>query len=402
MSTLRIAIYSHDAMGLGHMRRNLLIAEALAGRDASTHVLLIAGAPELGSFRLPPNVDPLLLPPLSKTSRSEYVPRNSAGSTKDLIALRSNIIRTATREFAPDLLLADKLPRGLLGELDASLRELRRTGATRFVLGMRDILDHPLAVKREWTVAGYDAILRDVYDAIWVYGDPSVYDPRREYKFPEPIASKIRFTGYLNPAGRLLFEDGSSHPEVETAPSPDAVCMVGGGQDGEQLARTFVAAVEPTDLGAVMLTGPFMPAEARGRIATLAAGNPRLRVLDFLRNPGPLLARAGRVVTMGGYNALTESLALGRPTLVVPRVTPRTEQLIRARRFAELGLVDMMHPSETTPESLREWISREPRFHVEAASIVDFGGLDRLPALLDEILHRDTGRETGPATGTGA
>jgi predicted glycosyltransferase len=114
-------------------------------------VLLIAGAPELGAFRLPAHVDTLTLPPLVKTPDSEYVPRNASAPTTELIALRSEIIRTAVKSFSPDVFIADKLPRGLLGELDPTLRDLHATGRTRSVLGLRDILDHPLAVRREWT-----------------------------------------------------------------------------------------------------------------------------------------------------------------------------------------------------------------------------------------------------------
>src|SRR5687768_11680955 len=38
---LRIALYSHDTMGIGHMRRNQLIAEAFAATAAKPNILLI-------------------------------------------------------------------------------------------------------------------------------------------------------------------------------------------------------------------------------------------------------------------------------------------------------------------------------------------------------------------------
>jgi len=61
----RIALYSHDAQGLGHMRRNLAIADALA-EDGETSVLLVTGAREAGLVPLPRNTDLLTLPALSK------------------------------------------------------------------------------------------------------------------------------------------------------------------------------------------------------------------------------------------------------------------------------------------------------------------------------------------------
>ena len=67
-------------MGLGHMRRNLLVSEALGRGPSPAHVLLIAGAPELGAFLLPPHVDAVMLPPFVKTTHSGYVVTVDAGS----------------------------------------------------------------------------------------------------------------------------------------------------------------------------------------------------------------------------------------------------------------------------------------------------------------------------------
>ena len=59
-----------------------------------------------------------------------------------------------------------------------------------------------------------------------------------------------------------------------------------------------------------------------------------------------LIAGAKAVVAMGGYNTYCEILSFDKPALIVPRVKPREEQLIRARRAAELGLVEMLLPEE--------------------------------------------------------
>src|SRR3989442_8892194 len=45
-SRCRVALYSHDTMGLGHMRRNLLLAQALRHSRLQAVVLLIARARE--------------------------------------------------------------------------------------------------------------------------------------------------------------------------------------------------------------------------------------------------------------------------------------------------------------------------------------------------------------------
>ena len=395
---LKIAIYSHDAMGLGHMRRNLLISEALGQVNTPPHVLLIAGAPELGAFTLPPHVDAVMLPPFVKTADSGYVPRTAFDSTESLLSMRSGIIRATLDLFLPDVLISDKLPRGLMGELDPALDDLE--GHTRFVLGLRDILDHPLAVQREWLSNGNEDAIRDSYEAVWVYGDPSVYDPRYEYALSPDVASKLRFTGYLDPRPRLD-ENGHEFPDDDELPARFALCLVGGGQDGGPLARDFARAVLDTPgRHGFVITGPFMPAETKAELRSMARRqNNRLRVREFVRHPGRLLKRADRVVTMCGYNALTEAVTLGIPVLGVPRVKPRIEQLIRARRFADLGLLDTMYPDEATPDAIGTWLETDVPPPPRADQRIDFRGLDRLPEFVEDIVPGRLSNRHKPALG---
>src|SRR5687768_5119197 len=138
---LRIAMYSHDAMGIGHVRRNLLIARALSSRGAAHATLLISGIAEAAAFDRPDWVDFLTLPSLRKEGNGAYQPRRLGMSCAGLIAMRSAAMEAAVGEFDPDVLIVDKLPRGAGRELDATLRRLRARGRARCVLGLRDVLD---------------------------------------------------------------------------------------------------------------------------------------------------------------------------------------------------------------------------------------------------------------------
>ena len=53
----RVALYSHDTMGLGHMRRNLLLAQALKRSPLQAVVLMIAGAREAALLTSAAGVD---------------------------------------------------------------------------------------------------------------------------------------------------------------------------------------------------------------------------------------------------------------------------------------------------------------------------------------------------------
>jgi predicted glycosyltransferase len=384
----RIALYSHDTMGIGHMRRNLLVAQALAGSPLPLSVLLLAGARELSAFAMPPGVDCLTLPSLRKEGNGRYQPRCLDLSLGELIGLRARAIAATLGAFEPDVLIVDKEPRGAVRELDPALEALH--ARTRCVLGLRDVLDEPAAVRREWRQAANERAIRDYYDMIWVYGDPDVYDPVSEYGFPADIAAKVHYTGYLDaslrPRAGAAADAGPAESLPALPPGRLVLGMVGGGQDGARLAEAFAAAELPAGATALLLTGPFMPPDVRGRLARRAATNPRLRVLDFVREPEPLLRRADRVIAMGGYNTVFEVLAFEKRALIVPRVKPRREQLIRAECLRDLGLLDVLHPDDATPRALGAWLARDLGPPPRARDRIDLNGALRLPGLLAEVL----------------
>ena len=64
------------------------------------------------------------------------------------------------------------------------------------------------------------------------------------------------------------------------------------------------------------------------------------------------ITAADAVVAMGGYNTVCEILSAGKPATIVPRFKPSKEQLLRAARISRLGLCNMIHPQQLTPNLL--------------------------------------------------
>jgi len=89
---------------------------------------------------------------------------------------------------------------------------------------------------------------------------------------------------------------------------------------------------------------------------------------------------------MAGYNSVCELLAARSRALLVPRVRPREEQLIRAERLAERGLVDCLHPDRLTPAALAGWMAGAVGSPAPAAEPVDLDGLRRVPQLAEALL----------------
>ncbi len=385
MTKKRILFYSHDALGLGHIRRTIAIAERIASIADST-ALILTGTPVIQSFRLPRNVDFIKLPSLRKTANSSYEARNLQMGGGELFQLRSRIILETFQNYAPDIFVADKHPAGVMGELMPSLiANARRKKRARVVLSLRDILDEPDVVVRSWRSKGLYDVLRDYYDRILVWGMKEICDPIREYRFPSDVAAKVSFCGYIRrdvPGGKMsMTEPSDSRPLV--------VATAGGGEDGYFLLENFVRSLGHVReaFASVVLTGPDMPQADRARLhARMSPPRTNVFAVDFTNRVEEFFRSADVVVSMAGYNSVCEILAQRKKVILVPRVQPRQEQLIRARNMKALGIAEMIHPDELSPEILAETIDRllaAPNSNTNGC--LDFGGLDRAA----DIFERD-------------
>jgi len=384
----RIVLYSHDTLGYGHLRRNMLLAGALKKCGGAPDILLIAGMREAGAFEMPPGVDCVSLPAYSKDNKGEYAARDLSTGLDDLRKIRAATIRAAVQSFAPDLMIVDNVPRGAQYELDPTLKSLRKKRQTRIILGLRDVIDDPAATRREWLRQRNFEALKDFYSGVWIYGDPDIYDAAREYGIETALVPSIVYTGYLDQRERLGAEAAQEAYTglVRGDPRPYVLCSVGGGRDGVALCNAFARAPMPSGHRGILITGSQMSVAHRRQIKVIAAARDDLKVIEFMREPIVLAARAAAIVGMGGYNTTSEMLSLGRPALIVPRKGPRQEQLLRAERMAGRGFLDMMHPDMLTPSGLGAWISDAVAQRAPRRNALDMTGLDRVRALADEML----------------
>ncbi len=382
----RIAFYSHDTMGLGHIRRNLALARAIVDRHVDVSILLISGTHLGGAFRMPAGVDCITLPALGKhQTTGAYSARHLSCSLDHIVGLRAQTIRAALERFDPHLLVVDNVALGALGELEPTLAALRMGRRTVTVLGLRDILDEPSVVHREWTAAGHHASIERYYDHVWIYGDQSVYDLSEECQFPESTRRRVRFVGYLD---RRSPDDSEAAASAGTALGrPFTLCLAGGGQDGTDLALAFSKSSFPTGETGVLLTGPFCPEPVMKVVRAVAATRDDFHLIDFTEDGASLVEGATRVVSMAGYNSVCEILAYRKPALLVPREAPRREQTIRATRFADIGLVDVLAQRDLSPEALTHWmatVSATPR-----CTPLRLTALEHVPRLVSNLLSLD-------------
>lgn len=383
---LRILLYSHDTLGYGHLRRNLLIARALSEIEPRPEILLIGGMREAGAFVLPPGTDCVTLPAYAKQDDGSYQPRELGDDLVRLTRLRSMTICGAATGFDPDLMIVDNVPRGAQYELDKTLQALRVRGRCKIVLGLRDVIDTPSATRRQWLRQRNFETVRRYFDAVWVYGDPTLYNLLDDCGMSGPLGPIARHVGFLDPAGRRdAAQSALDAAAIAGAdPRPYVFCAVGGGRDGSALCEAFVRCQLPAGHRGVLVTGTQMSEDRRAQVHRIAAGRDDMMVMPFLREPFGAMISAARLIGMGGYNTTMEFLSIRKPSLIVPRCAPRREQVMRTEQLAARGLVSMLLPKNLSVEALSKWLATPV---VPRAQQLDMGGLERLKALTTNICN---------------
>ncbi len=351
-ASFRIAMYSHDTYGLGHLTRTLRLARAAVEEFTGASVLILTGSPVAHRFELPPRVDYVKLPSVVKSAPETYVPKDLRISSRAVRAIRATIVRSAISLFRPHLFLVDNAPIGMKGELLSALLDLKdRDPSARICLNLRDILDTPSVMLRSWAESGTMNVLGHVYDAIHVFGSPEVYDAVAAYHLP---VDKSISLGYIPPFPDER-ENGSPLPPGEPGRSRILV-TTGGGGDGQEIIRCVLELQHALGRRSPYLfhvvTGPFMNAEMRETMVRSLREIDGVTLHEHVEHLPSWMAACDLVLSMGGYNTLCEVMTSARRSVVVPRVYPRREQEIRAQALESRGLLKVLDPRVLNPRKL--------------------------------------------------
>lgn len=333
---------------------------ALSLRKSPANILIITGSLLAGRFKSPMRIDFVRIPGMIKVTNEQYLPLSMKLEATEVLEIRKKIILATAMAFQPDFFIVDKAPLGLKRDVVDTLHWLKADyPLCTSILGLRDIMDSAASTIEDWREKGIYEAMDELYNEIWVYGCRNFYDPVREYEIPLHIASKMHFTGYI-PRKIPSPEDVSATRRDLGIRSDEKLILVttGGGGDGHPLINLFLSAFEPHRGGTprgvrvVVVTGPFMPSNLSQEVHRKAESLGFI-TLKFHRYMEALIGAAQAVVSMGGYNTLCEIASQKKPSLIVPRVVPREEQLIRAEVLCARGFCDYLKPSELVPETLR-------------------------------------------------
>lgn len=352
----RFLFCTNECVGLGHMRRTLTLARAVTELDPRASALVVTGAPFPPGLQLPAGVDTVKLPMLARDPVHGLGARNLVMESGDLHRLRASLALAAATAFAPDVAVIDKLPLGLGGELEPMLQALRAAG-TRIVLGLRDVEEDPMMVRRRWRAMGARDAIDRYYDSVLVYGPAGGDTDALSCVGWSDLTATVDHVGYI---GAPL----PSEPPADL-PRDYVLATVGGGADGFPVLASVLDAVRARPLGTpvVVVAGPLMDPVDVKELRRRAEGLD-VHLYEARPDMDAVVAAARGVVAMAGYNTVAEITRAGHPAVLVPRVGPSSEQLIRAKALADRGSFAMIHPDELTPDRMTAELAamlRRPR-----------------------------------------
>ena len=390
-----LLLYAQDTRGLGHITRTLAITRRVLDAYPDTVAFIATRSHFAHTYTLPERCDYVKLPSRHTPWHIQRPPEDDEASKEHFRRLRSVILQDVALGLAPDLVLVDHEPLGTNAEFKAGLWALKaECPHTKFVFGLRDIMDDPDRIRAEWRQMGVYEALERLYDGIAVYGSPTLFDPAEAYGIPASARHKMHYCGYVVREAPEI--DAAAVRRQYELPEQGRLVLatVGSGYDGYPVLDVAMAAVERLqarhpDLHAILVTGPFMPLQEQAALRARANGVCRVvsTADTFL-----LMGVVDAIVSMGGYNSVCEALSVGRPVVIVPRATHKVEQKMRAELLTEQGLAKCVLPqalSADTVEGALDWaLSVDPELHTRRvrAVVPTFDGAARLAAYLSRWL----------------
>jgi predicted glycosyltransferase len=351
----RYLFSSHDGFGLGHVHRNVVIAEALQRVDPEAQITLTTGLDRGLEIVSRPGIELVRMPPLIKCGNGSY----SGGTVAfdDAVRERVAIFLEQVEQIRPHVVVVDRHPYGVGGELRPGIERARELGA-KVVLGLRDVLDEAHVVRAEIAGAGW-ASVAELFETVLVYGGERFCDHEAEYGLPV----QPEYCGWVVERAHIAPVD----PNL-------LLVTAGGGGDGDATFELGLRVLEDNPrFHGVFMVGPYAEQRWR-RIRASRAITSRLSIVADACGCASTFSRAGAVVQMAGYNSTYEALGAGARPILVPRRSPRREQAIRATRLASLGLAHIVDEGAD---------ASEVRWLIERGGRLEAGALDVAGIRLD-------------------
>lgn len=378
--TARVLFYVQHLLGIGHLKRAEVLAEAMAA--AGLDVTVAYGGRSIAEVRFNA-VKVAQLPPATIANEEFTALLDEYGRPVDEAwrSARRRALLDLHAKSDPDLVLLELFPFGrrqFAFELVPLLDTIHATeNRARVACSVRDVL---VASKKPGREAETAAMVRRCFDAVFVHGDPALIPFGATFAAAGEIADLIQHTGYV-----AAIDDAATW----TAGKDEVLISAGGGAVGAPLLLAALEARPLTPLAGHVwrfLTGPNFPDADFRRLEAMVGEN---MIVERFRNDfAGRLRTSALSISQAGYNTTMDVLKSGARAVVVPYETKgETEQRLRAELLAKNGLLTVVPAAELSPSRLAKGVADEMQRSAIPLT-VDFSGADTTARLVRRLAAR--------------
>jgi len=396
MDKLHILIYCSDN-GLGCTSRAINIATQISENVENCSMLLLTDLPIIGRFKFPQNLDYVHLPGIMQDSDENFQARSLNIALKNTLTIRRKITKSAIKTFKPHIIIIEGNPSALPDEMENTFGFVKeRLPGTRVIWGLPDMIGAPRLIADEWKQKGIHAMLDRICDEIWVHGVQEIFDLTTEYNFPETLARKTIYTGYIRAhyVDRRRIDKDEAKMKLKR---PYVLVTTGSGTDGYTLIDTYLKLLENTGdefpFNSVIVTGPLMETYQKYLLMERAENLPNVIFHRYCKHLLQYLKYAELVISNGGFNQLCEILSYRKRSILVPTSAMNNEHHYRAHIFNEIGLAETILPhmlsQKTLGEKIQKILPQRNGFHFNFDTIAQDG--------LEKIVERIRVLKANPA-----
>jgi predicted glycosyltransferase len=376
----RVMIYVQHLLGIGHLRRASLLANALASHNFE--VDLVSGGMPVSGLSLH-RVNYHQLPPVRSLDGQfdQLVDESGDLIDQDWKQQRSHALLELFEALSPDALITETFPFGrrmMRFELLPLLQLARRQASSPLVISsIRDILQPKSKPGRDQEILQW---VESYFDKILVHGDEHFASLGDTYSLADEITDKTFYTGYISePTNGNQIRAGSEH---------EVLVSGGGGAASLPLLKTAIDAKPRSKLNRQtwrLLVGHGIDANSFEQLQHTAGAGV---IVERNRSDFPaLLQRCAVSVSQAGYNTVCDILRSGARAVMVPfSDADEVEQSLRANLLQRHNRVISLEQQALTAESLAAAVDRASEMPQQSISM-RMNGAEVSAGLLQEWLH---------------
>ncbi|MDZ8070814.1 MAG: glycosyltransferase [Nostoc sp. DedQUE08] len=354
----RIMFYCQHILGMGHLVRS---REIVRGLTKDFQVCFINGGEIIQGFEIPAGVEVINLPAIKTDLESaELQVLDDAFSLSEAKDIRKNRLLEIFKQFQPDILIVELFPFGrrrFSFEL-IPLLELAKSnkGSTKIVSSLRDIvvIKPEKQVKHEEKVCN---LINKYFDILLVHSDPELVSLEATFSRVNDLKCQVYYTGYVvqDPPTNLILTDEDR--EIIKSDKPLILASVGGGRFGHELLECvvntapFLEKLLPHHIQ--VFTGPFIPNSKFKELQKMAKFSKNIYIRRYTPYLLNYMKKADLSINMSGYNTIMNILTTGVRAMILPFTgNQEQEQIIRAEKLSDLGIVKFINHNYLQPDYL--------------------------------------------------